>query len=279
MSKLLDRIIGFIFNRNGAVKNRALNLSLEHFKNNQNEFEYFFKEMFLKEIDNYPSLLNDGYLHIDKASEFVRYFKLDDNNLLVDVGAADGTISQKLTEAFPRSTAYAFEPIPSTFRLLKERVSGNKNIIAVNKGLGSEEKELTIHLSRRITSSSFFDIEKHISNEFFSENLRDVGSESVVVSTMDKEIPSHQRVNILKMDVQGFELEVLKGGKETLKRTAIVVIEMQNHDLYVGAPKYYDIDKFLRESSFELYDMIPSIRQDKKLYEWDSIYVNKDILK
>ncbi len=279
MNKLSERIVRFIFNRSSAGKNAALSFSVQHFRNNKNELEGFFKEMLIKESDNYPSLLNDGYLHIDRATEIARYFNLDDSNLIVDVGAADGTVSQKFSKAFPFSITYAFEPIPSTFQSLKGNVSGNKNIIAVNKGLGSAETELTIHLSERITSSSFFNIEENISNDFFSRNLKDVGAESVVVSTMDKEIPSDKKINILKMDVQGFELEVLKGGKNTLKRTAIVLVEMQNHDLYLGAPKYYDIDKFMRESNFELFDIIPSIRQDKKLYEWDSIYVNKNIVK
>ncbi len=271
------RIVRFLFNRSSAAKAEALNLSAEHFKTHRDDFEYHFKGMLVKDSENYPSLLNNGYLHIDKAIDLLRYLRLDPCNSIVDVGAADGRISQKFIEAFPDSTAYAFEPIGSTFELLKERVSGNKHIIAVNKALGSEEKELPIHLSQRITSSSFFDIERNISNQFFSENLKDIGAESVAVSTLDREIPADQDVSILKVDVQGFELEVLRGGKNTLKRTAIVVVEMQNHDLYVGAPKYCDIDEFLRDNNFELYDVIPSIRQDKKLYEWDSIYVNKNI--
>ena len=271
------RIVRFLFNRSTTAKVETLNLAAEHFKAHGAEFELRFKEMLVKDSDNYPSLINNGYLHIDKAIALARYLKLNSGNLIVDVGAADGRISEKFIEAFPDATVYAFEAIAAMFAELQERLAGNKSIIAVHTGLGSEPKELPIHLSQRITSSSFFDIEKNISNQFFSENLKDIGVESVNISTLDQEIPRDRHINILKMDVQGFELEVLRGGQNTLRRTAIVVVEMQNHDLYVGAPKYSDLDEFLRGGNFELYDVIPSIRQDKKLYEWDSIYVNKNV--
>jgi len=183
------------------------------------------------------------------------------------------------SDAFPNSEVFAFEPIPSTFKLLEQKVSHNKKIILINKGLGSELREIPIHLSERITSSSFFEIEKNISNDFFAKNLKDVGSAIVSLSTLDSEIPLGKNINILKIDVQGFELEVLKGGVSTLSRTKIVLVEMQNHNLYLGAPKYYEIDQYLVALGFELYDMIPSLRQDKKIYEWDSIYINKNLVK
>jgi FkbM family methyltransferase len=276
MKKIADRIIYFILNRSSAAKNKTLTIAVEHFKNNRNDFEYFLKEMFLKENENYPSLLNNGYLHIDKAIEFARFFNLPPGNLILDVGAANGITPVRFAKAFPFSVIYSFEPIPNTFQELKRETAAYPTIHAINKALGNEIKPLNMHLAARITSSSLFGIEKNLSNDFWAENLKEEGTIEVQMSKLDIEVPQDMNVNILKMDVQGYELEVLKGGTETLKRTALVLVEMQNHDLYTGAPKYYDIDNLLRENGFELYDMIPSIRQDKKLYEWDAIYVNKN---
>jgi len=71
------------------------------------------------------------------------------------------------------------------------------------------------------------------------------------------------------------KLEVLKGAKLTLERTCIVLLEVNNHNGYSGSPKYYDIDLALRESGFLFYDLCPSTRDNGRLKEWDTIYINK----
>ena len=79
------------------------------------------------------------------------------------------------------------------------------------------------------------------------------------------------------MDVQGFELEVLKGATKTLKNTKVIVLEINNHDGYKGSPTYFEIDDFLRNKNFELYDLLASNRVKNKLQDWDAIYVNKNL--
>jgi len=280
--RIVNKIIRSSINSSPAIKQDFFWLLTDHLKKNSGDLDFVLNRLSKElavEIDKYPSAFNDGYLHIHKAIEYAMHYNLHEKQIIIDVGAALGVTAQKFSKAFPTSDVYAFEPMPSTFQSLDKNVSANKKIIPVNKGLGKEEGEFTIHLSKRITSSSFLEMKKNISNEFFSDNIKEVGAETVKVSTLDKEIPADKSISILKMDVQGYELEVLKGGTETLKRTALILVEMQNHDLYSNAPMYYDIDLFLREHGFELQDIIPSIRQDKKLYEWDGIYINKNILK
>ena len=97
------------------------------------------------------------------------------------------------------------------------------------------------------------------------------------MTTLDNEIPKGTPVLLLKMDVQGFELEVLKGATETLKHTLLVVLEINNHTGYKGAPTYFEIDDFFRNKGFELYDLLPNIRINNKLQDWDAIYVNKNL--
>lgn len=283
---LIRRIIGKIvrssIQSSPQIKHDFFWLLVECAKKDPDDFRQLLaglKKELGREYFSYPSVFNQGYLHIDRVTHLARCFKLDEKNCILDVGAADGITPEMFSKAFPESVVYAFEPIPSTFQQLHNRVSANKKIVSINKGLSSKEGQMTIHLASRITSSSLYEIEKNIANKFFAENIKDAGSEQVSLSTLDREIPFGLNINIFKMDVQGYELEVLKGGHDTLKRTAIVLLEMQNHELYVGAPKYFELDSYLRERGFELYDIIPSIRQDNKLYEWDSIYINKNILK
>lgn len=281
--RIVNKIVRSSIKSNPDIKQDFFWHLTEHIKSNMEDLNFVLNRLgneLAAEIDKYPSAFNDGYLHIHKAIEYVRHYNLhQEPAIIVDVGAALGVTAEKFSKAFPASDVYAFEPIQSTFQSLKKNVSGNKNIRPINKGLGKEAGQFTIHLSKRITSSSLLDMKKNISNEFFSDNIQQVGTEMITVSTLDKEIPSDKNISILKMDVQGYELEILKGGTESLKHTSVILVEMQNHDLYSNAPMYYDIDLFLRQHGFELRDMIPSIRQDRKLYEWDAIYVNKNILK
>lgn len=240
-------------------------------------FFYQVRTELVQMAEDYPSVINNGYLHLEKTIELAHFFGLSPDNAIVDIGGADGTMSIIFSKAFDKANIYVFEPIESTYSVLKDNVTDYPNIIAVNKGLGSKEAKINIHLANRITASSLFQMEEQIADPFFSENLMGKGVEEVEISTLDKELPADIQVNIIKIDVQGYELEVLRGGMQTLKRTNIVVLEMQNHRLYRNAPEYYDLDKFLRENNFSLYNIVPSIRLSKKLYEWDSIYVNRRI--
>jgi FkbM family methyltransferase len=197
---------------------------------------------------------------------------------IIDVGAANGVISKIFSNQFSKSVIYSFEPVKETFSELQQSVAGYPHINIINKALGSKPGSQEINITNRITSSSLLEVSNSINDPYFKESLKHNRKETIVISTLDSEIPLSEKILILKMDVQGFELEVLKGGAATLKRTDIILLELQNHEFYNRAPQYYDIDQFLRQSEFELYDVIPSIRKAEKLLEWDAIYISKNFV-
>jgi hypothetical protein len=63
-----------------------------------------------------------------------------------------------------------------------------------------------------------------------------------------------------------------------LVRTKVIVLEINNHQGFKDAPTYFEIDNFLRAQNFQLYDILPNYRQNGKLLDWDSIYVNSKML-
>ena len=92
---------------------------------------------------------------------------------------------------------------------------------------------------------------------------------------MEKE-NSINEIDILKLDVQGAELDVLKGANQTLKKTKMLIVEQSVESPYIGGSKYYEVDSFLRESGFDLLDIIITYRKDGfVLTEFDSIYIQK----
>lgn len=260
-TKLLDKTANFL-----VRKERFRDLFLDKSR------EKLYKEYFA-----YPSHFNNGYMHIERVIEIAKKEAAEgmDKKIIVDAGAASGIITTIFFQHFPSDNIYSFEPVQNTFQTLLKRVNGISGIHTRNKALGNSNCTMQINKASRITSSSLFPIDTNISNDFLSVNLKADGDEMISVAKMDDELPSFSEVRIIKIDVQGYELEVLKGGVETLKRTHFILLEMQNHESYIGAPKYYDLDNFLRIRGFELFDIIPSIRLDDKLYEWDAIYRNK----
>src|SRR3546814_4488279 len=102
--------------------------------------------------------------------------------------------------------------------------------------LGAETGTATINVSENLASSSLLDVEARS-----VEALRETGytgTEEIVVRTLDEVVePDWRRPLALKIDTQGFELEVLKGAQQTLADIPAILLEMSLTPLYKGAPR------------------------------------------
>lgn len=231
-----------------------------------------------KQSREYPSVINNGYRHIEIAIELLKRHQLVAGNLIVDVGGATGIIAGRFAMEFPGNIIYSFEPLSSSFSELEKVAKSYPNIEIFKMGLGETEGSFEINVSDRISSSSLLPISNTIGDAYFAASLHSSRVEKVVVNKLDKVLSADQTIAMIKMDVQGFELNVLKGATETLKRTHFVLTEVMYHDFYVQAPAYHDIDSYLRSQNFSLLDIIPSIRRNNKLMEADVIYYNTKLV-
>jgi FkbM family methyltransferase len=238
-------------------------------------FTHALKDEIINFYDNYFFL---GYTHIEKAIMLAKEFNLL-SNIIVDVGGADGTTSKIFSGAFPNNKIYVFEPLKANYLQIEQLIIQFPNIILIKKAVGSSLGKAIIHKAKRITSSSLYKMNVDTHSEMFSDILKVNSEEEVTITTLNESLPKDKPISIIKIDVQGYELEVLKGADSVLKRTSIIVLEVNNHDYYVGSPKYYDIDQYLRNKNFILYDIFPSTKDKGQLKEWDSVYVRKDHLK
>lgn len=141
-----------------------------------------------------------------------------------------------------------FEPLEENFDILKNNVKNfNANIIGHQVALGSENKIVDMYLSsNRLESSSILKPKKHL--ELYSDITFD-RMEKVEVKKLDDY--NYIDYNLLNIDVQGYELEVLKGSKNTLKNIDYVYCEVNNDEIYENNAYISDIDNFLSKYSFK----------------------------
>lgn len=197
--------------------------------------------------------------------------------LIIDGGANLGSITDALLGYYPSAIIHAFEPIPHLADALRAKYAHRPNVVTHAKALGAEPKTLTFHQLNSIDSSSFLTpsaIKKKyhgqkvaVSNELTVEQVR-------VDDMVDGDI------DILKLDLQGYELEALKGAERSLPSTKLVLIEVEFVPLYENQPLFGDIDVFLRERGFFLLNLYELwTHPDGQLTSGDAIYLNSRYFK
>lgn len=162
-----------------------------------------------------------------------------------------------------------FEPLSKNFEVLAERLQNvNADIQGYQVALGSQKGTATMYLSsNEAQSSSILKPKEHL------EHHPDVsfdGTEEVEVSVLDEYDLGD--ANFINMDVQGYELEVLKGGKETLNNVDYVYCEVNRGEMYENNAMIGDIDEYLGEYGFERVETY----WPETWYKWgDALYIKK----
>jgi FkbM family methyltransferase len=175
-----------------------------------------------------------------------------DCDFIIDVGANRGQFSLVSRLVKPGVPIVAFEPIPAEAEVFRRVNSGFENIQLHQVALGDKANETKIHLSRSADSSSLLPIGEMQAKLFPATD--EIGTEKVSVKKLDDfkaEWKRYSRI-LLKIDVQGSELAVLKGATETLKNCAHVYVECSEIELYIGQAMYRDVATFLEQQGFRL---------------------------
>jgi len=174
-------------------------------------------------------------------------------NIVIDVGASEGNYALELRDTGYCDKIISFEPQSESFRILQERALGDPKWTCINAALGMVEDEAALYISGHKTSSSFLPItETHLCA---MPSSAIIGKEKVKVLTLDSlvgtAIKPSDRI-YLKIDVQGYEMAVLKGSIQTLTQTRAVEIELSLTPLYEGTPLMTEMISYLESLGFVL---------------------------
>ncbi len=175
---------------------------------------------------------------------------------IFDVGANKGQSIERFKKIFPHASIHAFEPIRNEYENLVKKYSLDKSITINNFAFGEEKYLKEINLAKRSGISSFNNFNKKhkwlkIRSEQYNTEIENFleGKEEVQVDTLDNycSINNIERIDILKIDTQGYEDLVLAGAKETLKKDIISAIELEIifDNTYDKFLTFSDIEKYL----------------------------------
>jgi len=228
-------------------------------------------------ISNYLKKKNLKIVPFDSREaqlEQVKYNWLIEHNIktVLDVGASDGAFSTKARSIFPDAMIYAFEPIPQSYDKLIKKFKADSKFKAFNVALGDNTGKLDFFKNEHIGASSFMKISDLQINAH--PYTKDYSKIKVNIDRLDN-YTEDLKINpniLLKLDVQGYEIEVLKGAEKLLEEVKIVFSEVCFDYLYEGQPLFGDIIDFLSLRGYRI-SGIENIAQSIK----DGTYLNADV--
>jgi FkbM family methyltransferase len=164
---------------------------------------------------------------------------------ILDVGAHIGESALKFITAFPDATIHSFEPVTSTFDLLRHSVSGYANIHCHQLALGRAAGSAPIYLTQHSSMSSL------------ARPDVIVAEETVRVTTVHDFVTENalSHIDLLKIDAEGLDLEVLHGATTVLEegRVSFVLAEVAFQRLQRGHVLFDDVRDFLVDRGFSVF--------------------------
>lgn len=191
-------------------------------------------------------------------------------NIVLDIGAYEGNWTKFCKDLFPTSSILMVEGQNSKKSILAKVCKFNKGIDYKIALLGANDAMIDFYI---------YDTASSILKE---NNITGASIEPRQLSLLDDLLEGtiFNNPDLIKLDTQGSELEVLKGGEKTLNYDNAVLMEVSLLDIYKEAPLVSDVIKYMSDRDFVLYDICSLMKRplDRALYQGDFLFVKTNSL-
>lgn len=192
--------------------------------------------------------------------------------LIIDGGANNGSTTAFFLKQYKNPTIHAFEPIPELATAIEATYASKKNVNIHCNALGGEKKRILFNIVNNIGSSSIL-MPTDINRGYHGSKMNVTQTLEVEQIRLDEVL--NEDIDILKLDLQGYELEALKGCERIFGRIKTITTEIEFVPLYEGQPLFGDIDVFLRNKGFKLSNLYELYTYpDGQLTSGDALYLN-----
>ena len=234
---------------------------------------------FFLNIFGYNIIKSKNFRKINRTLDHSIKSLLKKNNpLIIDIGAHEGESINRFNKIFSNAQIHSFEPQIEAFNRLK--VLKTKNIHLNNFGLGSKIENKDIFVNSNTAASSYLNIDN---KSHYFRSLRTINKQETKINTLDNYLIEKKIdfVDLVKIDVQGFENEVLNGSLQSLNKIHLIEIEVVFVNYYEKKNSFYQIENVLKNYNFELYSLssLTLNRRDDRLRNLDALYFNTKINK
>lgn len=200
--------------------------------------------------------------------------------LIFDIGANIGGVSQIFLETFPSANICAFEPCQNTFKDLKKNLaSENSRVQFYPFGFAAEAGSANLNITSSHGANSILAV-----NEDYQKcnpGISEVNSEPISLRQMDEFVASEKitKIDLVKIDVEGFEAEVLKGGRSTFTNiVSTVIMELSFCRHGFDSPNWLQLLNTMHEFGFDLITVFDLHHTDiekvgYRLVQMDAVFV------
>jgi len=215
------------------------------------------------------------YLKIFNREKTIKHLIQENAPIIFDVGANNGSSAKEFKGWWPDAKIHCFEPQEECWNDLDnlEKKNNDKSIILNKVAVGNNPTNAAIFYSHDITTgqSGFNKINAESTDSIYLNKLK--GKKDITAVQNYNDSLNHERlvdiirpddymgqnninkVDILKIDTQGYEPEVLDGFGERLSDIDVVITELMFYDYYERSLSFTDIEKYLLPAGFQLYDI------------------------
>ena len=163
-----------------------------------------------------------------------------------------------------------FEPIKKNYEVLKSKIGDN--FLSYNCALGNFEGEIEMYVENdnRSMSCSILEPKLHLSQYPW---IRFTEKETVKINKLDNFIIDTDNFNMINIDVQGYELEVFKGGVQILEKIDYIMVEINRDEVYKNCVMVDELSNFLSQFNFTL------VESDWAGNTWgDGLYIKNNLI-
>lgn len=249
-------------------------------------------DLMREEIDGLKNAANDAFRQgaASVALPPVPSSMLDEQRRLVpkpsiilDVGAHHGHSTIEYLDAFPSARVFAFEPDEANNRQAVELLRPYGDRVRLSRlGLAEHAGKASLHINSHDGTHSLLPIGDM---SYWHGQASEIEQVDIETTTLDSLAASEgwDRIDILKMDIQGAELAALRGGAGLLVVGAIdlLCLEVEFEHLYEGQPLFWDIAAYLNSLGYRLYrvyDWQYGLKRSNELCWADAIFISPRLL-